>query len=78
MKYLLLIAVVVLVLWAMRRASLPPPPPPPPRRPEPPQLEPMVRCSHCGVHLPRSEALMNPDGHAYCCAAHRSAGPRPV
>ena len=79
MKYLLLIAVVVLVLWAMRRASLPPPPPPPPpRQPEPPQLEPMVRCSHCGVHLPRGEALMNPDGRAYCCAAHRSAGPRPV
>ena len=77
MKYLLLIVVVVLVLWAMRRASLPPPSPPP-RRPEPPRLEPMVRCSHCGVHLPRSEALMGPDGQAYCCAAHRSEGPRPL
>jgi uncharacterized protein len=76
-KYLLLIAVVVLVLWAMRRASLPPAPPAPPRRREPPQLEAMVRCSHCGLHLPRSDALLDADGQAYCSAAHRDAGPRP-
>lgn len=73
LKFLLVIAVVVLVLWALRRPSLPPPP----RRPgPPPQLEPMVRCSHCGVHLPRSEAVTGPDGHLYCSPAHRAAGPR--
>jgi uncharacterized protein len=74
-KYLLLIAVVALVLWAMRRASLPPPAPP--RRREQPRLEAMVRCSHCGLHLPRSEALPGSDGQLYCSAAHRDAGPRP-
>ena len=77
MKFLLVLAVVVLVLWAVRRSSLPPPPPPPPRRPEgPKQLEAMVRCSHCGLHLPRGEALAGPDGHLYCSPAHRAAGPR--
>lgn len=79
MKYLLLLAVIVLVLWAMRRASLPPPPPPPPpppRPPEPPQLEAMVRCSHCGLHLPSSEAVLGLDGKPYCCPMHRAAGPR--
>ena len=78
MKYLLLLAVIVLVLWAMRRASLPPPPPPPPppRPREPPQLEAMVRCSHCGLHLPSSEAVLGLDGKPYCCPMHRAAGPR--
>ncbi len=79
MKYLLLLAVIVLVLWAMRRASLPPPPPPPPpppRPPVPPQLEAMVRCSHCGLHLPSSEAVLGLDGQPYCCPMHRAAGPR--
>lgn len=79
MKYLLLLAVIALVLWAMRRASLPPPPPPappPPRPPEPPQLEAMVRCSHCGLHLPSSEAVLGLDGKPYCCPMHRAAGPR--
>lgn len=43
------------------------------RRPakEPAAPESMVRCAHCGLHLPRSEALTLPDGRAYCCAAHR-------
>jgi uncharacterized protein len=77
MKYLLLLAVIALVLWAMRRAALPPPPPPPPppRQPETPKLEAMVRCSHCGLHLPSSEAVMDWDGRPYCCAMHRAAGP---
>lgn len=77
LKYLLVLAVVVLVLWAVRRAALPPPPPRPPRPPEPPaQLEAMVRCSHCGLHLPRSDAVAGPDGELYCSPAHRAAGPR--
>lgn len=70
LKYLLLLLVIVLVLWAMR----PRPPRVPPRR-QAPTLEPMVRCSHCGMHLPRDEALLA-DGRPYCSAAHRDAGPR--
>ncbi|WP_310735022.1 PP0621 family protein [Azohydromonas aeria] len=79
LKYLLVLAVVVLVLWAVRRASLPPPPPkpkaPPPPAEPPTQLEAMVRCSHCGLHLPRGEALAGLDGELYCSPAHRDAGP---
>jgi uncharacterized protein len=37
--------------------------------------EDMLTCAHCGVHLPRSEALVAA-GRAYCSAAHRDAGPR--
>jgi uncharacterized protein len=34
--------------------------------------EEMVTCAHCGVHLPRSEALAVRSLH-YCSAAHRDA-----
>ncbi len=54
-----------------------------------PEPEPMVDCAHCGVLLPRSDALaadapypgtgpaaMPSDGLRYfCCEAHRRAGP---
>ena len=34
----------------------------------------MVRCAHCGVHLPRGDAV--PGGaHMYCSTAHRDRGP---
>ena len=38
------------------------------------QVEGMVACAHCGVHLPTSLALAE-RGKAYCSAAHRDAGP---
>jgi uncharacterized protein len=71
MKYLLVLVVVVGLLWwllggrSRRTASRPPPKP---------GLEGMVRCAHCGVHLPRSEALLT-RGLPYCSPAHRDAGP---
>lgn len=34
----------------------------------------MVRCAHCGVHLPRPDALAAEALH-YCSAEHRDAGP---
>lgn len=69
MKYLLLILIVLAVLWlarASRRRSAPPRPQPPGRG------EAMVACAHCGVHLPRSEALPGRGG-LYCGEAHRLA-----
>ncbi len=30
----------------------------------------IVSCSHCGVHLPRPEALQR-EGYFYCCQAHQ-------
>lgn len=35
----------------------------------------MVECAHCGIHVPETESLSS-EGHHYCCAAHRLAGPR--
>jgi len=34
----------------------------------------MVRCAHCGIHIPKNEALHR-DGRDYCSEAHRDAGP---
>lgn len=36
----------------------------------------MVRCAHCGIHIPKSEALQR-DGRDYCSEEHRDAGPQP-
>lgn len=71
MKYLLVLVVVVGLLWwllggrARQRGA---------SRPAPPAPEGMLRCAHCGVHLPRSEALLG-QGQPYCSAEHRDAGP---
>src|SRR5690625_744317 len=37
--------------------------------------EPMVRCSHCGIYLPRSEALMS-NQHTWCSLEHAKLGVR--
>jgi uncharacterized protein len=74
-KYLLVIVVVGVVLWLMfgvrrrsdgvkRRGAGP-------ARP----VE-MIACAHCGVHLPRADALPDARGRNYCGEAHRIAGPR--
>jgi uncharacterized protein len=33
--------------------------------------EAMVRCQHCGTHLPQSDALFNPAGNPFCSEEHR-------
>jgi uncharacterized protein len=35
----------------------------------------MVRCAHCGVHMPVTEAIVDAQGRHYCCAEHRERGP---
>jgi uncharacterized protein len=35
----------------------------------------MVACAHCGLHLPRSDAVLDAQGRGFCGAAHRLAGP---
>lgn len=42
--------------------------------------QPMVACSHCGVWLPKADALgeagaTSPEARLYCSEAHRRAGP---
>jgi uncharacterized protein len=69
MKYLLIVVVVLAVLWLVRgRGRRGPPPDAPPSPPAGPQA--MVRCAHCGVHLPANDALSGPRG-SYCSADHR-------
>ena len=37
-----------------------------------PSAEDMVRCAHCGVHLPKGESVQA-DGRFFCSAEHRDA-----
>lgn len=47
-----------------------------PSRPaEPLDSQLMVRCAHCGVHLPQSEAYFD-GAHTYCSEGHMKAGPK--
>lgn len=71
MLKLLLLAVIIWLVYALLKkysrsvnkdeqtGSVVPPP------------ENMVRCARCGVHLPRSEAILSRD-ETFCCEAHRS------
>lgn len=36
--------------------------------------ESMVRCAHCGIHLPRSEAVLQ-NGMTWCSVDHAKLGP---
>jgi uncharacterized protein len=67
-KLLLLVLAVVVVYFLVTafarkrtRASAPPP------------SESMVPCAHCGVNVPRSEALER-SGRFFCSEEHRRAG----
>ena len=68
MKYLILIAVVFGVIWWLKLS-----------RPAKPSAsssaadtgpQPMVRCAHCGLHLPQNEAIASANA-VYCGQAHR-------
>lgn len=37
------------------------------------KAEAMVRCEHCGIHLPRSDALLL-DGKTWCSSDHAKLG----
>lgn len=41
-----------------------------PQAPKPSTNEKMVKCAHCGVHVPVSEALLLNDAY-YCSDAHK-------
>jgi uncharacterized protein len=76
MKFLLVFAVVFVAIWIWRknrrdelRERRPPPRPAPPAVAAP---QAMVRCAHCGLHLPAADAVRGSDG-VYCSAAHRQA-----
>ena len=71
MKYLFWLAVGLLVWWAWRRVKATGRAGSQPSGGTPPPQD-MVTCAHCGIHLPRDEAVAGIRGQ-YCGAAHRSA-----
>ncbi len=71
MKYLLVLLVVIAVIW-MLRSGLRSRMPPPDAGARPQEPRPMLTCAHCGIHLPRDEALPGRGG-VFCDAGHRAA-----
>ena len=69
-RLLVLILLVVLAVWLVRRAL---------RKKDAPakplQEGDLVRCAHCGVHLPRAEARREA-GALYCSEEHARVGKR--
>ncbi|MBA4177027.1 MAG: hypothetical protein C0505_10780 [Leptothrix sp. (in: Bacteria)] len=80
MKFLLLLAVIGVAIWMFKARHRVPGPkkPPPAQRPEGKAAAPtpMLVCAHCGVHLPKTDAVFDPAGRAFCSAAHLQAGAR--
>ena len=84
MKYLLVLAVLWVAIWLWRknrreemretrreqaaRTARPGAAPATPKA--------MLRCAHCGLHLPAADAIGGTSGAAYCSAAHRQAAER--
>lgn len=69
MKYLLLLLLVGLLWWAFTRARQS-------RTSDTPSgstsAQDMARCAHCGIHLPKDEAVLGDKG-LYCSTEHRTA-----
>ncbi len=61
---------IALVIWILSRLAKTP------RVKQKPvkQVGSMVRCAHCGTHVPLNEALQVKDRY-YCCRAHRDEAP---
>ena len=74
MRFIVLIALVVIAVWLIRRALRGPPPPTPMHKKMQTEGE-LVKCAHCGVHLPRAEARQAA-GALYCSEEHARLGRR--
>ena len=76
MKYLLVLIVVTVAIgiWRSRRRKEVPPPSRAgaSRSASPAAPQDMVECAHCGLHLPRSEAV-EAAGRSYCSTEHLAA-----
>ena len=70
-RLLFWIALIAAAVWFWRKFKRPAAAP---RAPNEPATTPMVRCAHCGVHLPRDRAL-NLQQQWYCSQAHLEQGP---
>jgi uncharacterized protein len=66
LRLLFWIALIAAAVWFWRKFKGQASTPKPPAERE---AAPMVRCAHCGVHLPRDRALSH-DQQWYCSQAH--------
>ena len=71
MKYLFILLVVLLVIWALKRGRVANKSKSTHTTEAQPPSE-MVTCAHCGIHLPKDEAVSGQKG-LYCSTEHRSA-----
>ena len=72
-KLLLILAVLALAWWLWHRALGTPRGSKPANHENKHATETMIRCAHCGVHLPLADAVVGNNG-VYCCAGHRQLG----
>lgn len=72
MKYLLLFALLGVIWWVWSKRKAADEAASVSRQVKEPEK--MVNCAQCGVYLPESDSLAE-GGRAYCCEAHRAAGP---
>lgn len=70
-RLLFWIALIAAAVWFWRKFKSPAAAPRPPNEPT---TTPMVRCAHCGVHLPQDRALSQSQ-QWYCSQAHLQQGP---
>lgn len=71
LRLLFWIALIAAAVWFWRKFKSASSPSQAPREQDAP---PMVRCAHCGVHLPRDRALAL-EQQWYCSQAHLEQGP---
>ncbi len=83
-KLLFWVVVIIAVLLIARvlarqaaRRNAPPAPAAPSSQRAVPTSPMMTRCAHCGIHLPRAEAVMI-NGQTWCSEEHAKAGARPL
>lgn len=78
-RLLFWLALAVLVVMAirskLRSSGLHQPPKTGRADPQPPAVESMARCAHCGVYFPASESV-RADGLDYCSPAHVRLPPK--
>lgn len=73
---LIRLIVIGLIIWILYRMILRVLHKPGTQRREPPRgiARDMVKCAHCGIHIPADEALCRNE-ICYCSPEHRDAGP---
>ena len=76
LKYLLIGVLLIWLLYSpllkrMRQLRRDRPASRPATRPSPPpaaQVEDMVACAHCGLHMPQADAVTDTSGQSFCSA----------